>query len=277
MPVTQTAPRFPFGQLLGPEWWSPGTAGDVSLSMSARPIPARLVQQIRAGRYVDMRDLLWDNVAVRRHFEDIQGGMGVHLLPISSRPRVRDVPTLASWVCCFLSYLAVQISDPSTRDRVTYAMLVVREAMRHGGQGWLDYDRLFRQQAALNPNLPWNVIHPELQATTILGQRPPGAGSFCTLCQECDHTVQQCALTQLQQPALRSAPTSLRASGRSLGRICSSWNDGACLYPGACNYRHICSNCFQHSHPAKDCRLPPRQRPSGGPARPTAYMPRSSS
>ncbi len=33
-------------------------------------IPARIVQQIRAARCIDMRDLHNDNVAVRRHFED---------------------------------------------------------------------------------------------------------------------------------------------------------------------------------------------------------------
>ena len=65
---------------------------------------------------------------------------------------------------CFLTYLAIGTSDPITQERLAYAVLIIREAMRHGGQGWLEYDRLFRQQAALNPTLPWNVIHPELQA-----------------------------------------------------------------------------------------------------------------
>ena len=203
--------------------------------------------------------------------------MGVHLLPISSRPRVREVTTLPSWVCCFLTYLAIQTSDTVTRERAAYAMLVVREAMRHGGQGWLEYDRLFRQQAALNPALAWNVIHPELQATTILGQRTSSTGIFCSQCQECDHSVQQCALTQLQQPSIRSTPVQSRQPGRSLGRICSSWNDGACIYPGTCSYRHICSSCFQHSHRARDCRLHPRPRQAGGSVRQAVQVPRSQS
>ena len=36
---------------------------------------------------------------------------------------------------------------------LAYARLMVREAQRHGGLGWLDYDRVFRQQAALDPSL----------------------------------------------------------------------------------------------------------------------------
>ena len=82
----------------------------------------------------------------------------------------------------FLTYLAVSASDQEIREKITYMMLIVREAMCHGGQGWLDYDQLFWQQAVLNPGLRWNIIHPELQATTILSQQSAGSGAFCSLC-----------------------------------------------------------------------------------------------
>ena len=48
-----------------------------------------------------------------------------------------------------------------------YARLVIREAQLHGGQGWLAYDRVFRQQAALDPSFQWNVLHPAIQASTL--------------------------------------------------------------------------------------------------------------
>ncbi len=241
------------------DWTLPSTQEGMSLAMSLSPIPARIVQQIRAARYIDMRDLLNDNVAVRRHFEDVHGSLGVQVMQVSSRPRVREVTSLPAWVCCFLTYLAVGTSDPVVRDRLTYAVLLIREAMRHGGQGWLDYDRLFRQQAALNPNLPWNVVHPGLQATTILGTR--SSGTFCNLCQECDHVAAQCALTQLQQQSVRGQQ-GRDNGGRGVVRICSSWNDGACSFPGSCNYRHVCSICYQSSHPARRCRSRPGSTPT---------------
>ena len=227
--------------------------------MSARPIPARLVQQIQAGSFTEMRDLLWDNVAIRSQLEDLHSALGLQLVSSLARPRVREVTSLPSWICCFLTFLAVQTSDPVTRDKATYAMLVVREAIRHGGQGWLDYDRLFCQQATLNPNLSWNRIHPELQVTTILSQPSTSAGSFYTLCQECDHSSQQCTLGQLLQPAMWATheDPSRGPQGCSLGRICTSWNNGACIYPRSCNYRHICLLCFQSSHRARDCRSAP--------------------
>ena len=107
---------------------------------------------------------------------------------------MREVTTLESWICCFLSYLAVRTTDPITRDRLVYAVLLVRKSFRHEGYG-LEYDRLFWEQAAQSPSLPWNVIVPSLQATTILVQRS-GGGGFCLICQECDHTASACALAQ---------------------------------------------------------------------------------
>ena len=98
--------------------------GDLSLSMATRPIPARTVQLITGGQFVEMRDLLGDNAA--RHFEDMHG---FQVLPMASRPRVREVSSLPSWVCCFLTYLAVRTTNPVTRNQLTYATLLVRETM----------------------------------------------------------------------------------------------------------------------------------------------------
>ena len=47
----------------------------MSLSISSRPIPAKVVQQVQSGKFVEMRDLLDDNMAVRCHFEDLHGAM----------------------------------------------------------------------------------------------------------------------------------------------------------------------------------------------------------
>ena len=156
-------------------------SGSLSLSLSSDPIPAKVVHSIRSGRYVEMRDLLGDNMALTQHLESIHGYFPLHILPGASRPRLREVTTLPQWIYCFLAYLAVKTTDPLTRDQLAYVRLIVSQAQRHCGQGWLEYDCLFRRQSALDPSLPWNMIQPGLQATTILGQHP-GMGHFCTLC-----------------------------------------------------------------------------------------------
>lgn len=60
--------------------------------------------------------------------------------------------------------------NPVTCERLAYAVLVIREAMHHGGHKWLDYDWLFRETGTLDRNMPWNSIHPGLQP--VPGMRP---------------------------------------------------------------------------------------------------------
>ncbi len=151
--------------------------------------------------------------------------------------------------------MAVRTSDIATRDQLSYARLILQEALRHGGTGWVDYDRLFRKQAAINPALPWNALQPTLNSSLILGQRS-SSGTFCSLCRGSDHAVNQCALTPLQQtqtPPITVQGQRQRQAVRrpeSLLRICASWNKGTCTYPG-CTYQHTCAIC-QEAHKARD-------------------------
>ena len=189
-------------------------------------------------------------------------------------PCLRDVSTLPSWVYSFLAYIAIRTNDPATRDM--FARLIVQEAQRHSGMGWLDYDRVFRQQAAIDPSLPWNVLHPGIQAATLFGQAPTGTmASMCTLCREPDHTADHCALSYLQQqqqqqpaswPSVaqgsyrphRPAPKPRVQPKRSpeAKKICLSWNRGSCIYPARCNFQHVCATC-QGQHMARDCKSKP--------------------
>uniref|UniRef100_A0A1X7T3X3 Uncharacterized protein n=1 Tax=Amphimedon queenslandica TaxID=400682 RepID=A0A1X7T3X3_AMPQE len=99
-----------------------------------------------------MKELLGDNIALTQHFE-LSAGYFPMVLPSSAHPCLREVSTLPSWIYCFLTYLAVLVQDQFIRDCLVYARSRVRESLCHGGRGWLDYDRLFRQQAALDHSL----------------------------------------------------------------------------------------------------------------------------
>ena len=238
----------------------PPTRVGLSLSLSTEPIPARLVQRIQSGQFVDMRDLLGDNIALTQHFEAAHSSLPNTILPLSSRPRLREVSSLPSWIYCFLTYLAVGTADQTTRNRLVYAGLIVREALLHGGRDWLDYDRLFRQQAAVNPSLSWSCLHPSLLASTILGQRP-GLGTFCTICQGFDHLPPQCAMTYLRQPTRQDSGLALR-SHRPGQSVCWSWNEGHCYFhPAPCSRLHVCATCGSSQHKARDCKdTPPESR-----------------
>ena len=127
------------------------------LSAALQPIPARLVRRIQSGEFVEMRDLLTDNIALHEQLEAVQGPLLSAATPGALRARLREVPSLISWVFCFAAYMVVRTQDEATREMLSYCRRVIREALRHGGQGWQEYDRSFQAQAAIDRSLRWNV------------------------------------------------------------------------------------------------------------------------
>jgi hypothetical protein len=241
------------------------------LSPASDPIPSRLVRRIQAGEFIEMRELLADNISLYNRSSELQGISPISVLPPSLRPQIREVPSLISWVYCFAAYTAVRTQDPLTRDMLSYARLIIREALRHGGRGWQEYDRSFRRQLAIDTSQPWNVLNPSLQASTLVGSGV-GPRTWCSLCHEPDHSLLQCALASLQQgvtniPTTSSGPRHmgrypLRPQPRpeTRERICVSWNYGFIIYPATCVFRHVCAVC-KLEHKAISCPSAPENSP----------------
>ena len=209
--------------------------------------------------------MLTDNISLLQQLDSF-GGPLPPVFPGTLRPRLREVSIPPTWMYCFFAYIALQSPDVHTQQMLAYARLIIREAQRHGGRSWLDYNHIFRQQAGLDRSLPWNCVHPSIQASTLLS-RPSGSSAFCSLCREPDHTADSCALTYLDpnqghphSPRLALSTAQPAVKPRiSLQRhtICNSWNRGACIFPSSCIFQHICATCHQH-HRARDCaRTPP--------------------
>ena len=217
-----------------------------------------------------MRELLSDNIALHDQLEAIQSRINIAAIPAALRSRQQEVPSLASWVYCFTAYVAVRCPDQFTRNLLAYCQIIIREALRHGGTGWQEYDRNFRKLAEADPTIPWNILRADLQASTILSvSQRPGSITFCSLCRGADHSSNQCALAAIQPSTL--PPIAGRDTTYTVGvrqsrpqrrsaRICTSWNSGACIYPGSCGHRHICFTC-QLSHRARDCLDTPNDSP----------------
>ena len=255
-------------------------SGAMVLSTALPPITAKLEAKIAAGQFVAMKELLADNMALCSQLEAFPAHQ--HFLPATAKPRLQEIDSPLTWVSCFLTYAAVRTGDVQTRNLLTYGRLVVREAQRHSGTGWLEYDRIFRQHAALSPSTVWNELNPSLHASTILSYRA-GPGQVCSICHEPDHSTVACAMQALQPhcgPTVMQTPaprpllglSSASAAGpmrrpvrqETLERICVSWNRGHCTFP-ACKFRHVCAACKQRGHRAKDCQVDSSYRiPQGG-------------
>ena len=238
------------------------------LSSALPPIPAKVVEKIRAGQYVPMKELLADNMSLCSQFESLPGSYAHPGLP---KPRLREIQSPLTWASCFLAYTAAVTPDDKTRDLLTYGRIIIREAQRHNGPGWSEYDRIFRQHAALDPSVRWNEINASLHTSTVLTYRS-SPSQCCGLCHEPDHNATQCALLAIQPQPLHGMSTRpqshVRLGGQSGGpmrraprpetleRICVSWNRGRCSYP-TCTFRHICATCKKKGHRAKDCEETP--------------------
>lgn len=251
----------------------------VVLSSALPPIGAKLAQKIKSQQYVAMKELLADNMALHSQLEDLPAQAAV-----GARPhRLREIDSPLSWVFCFLGYVAVRTKDSETRNMLSYARLIVREAQCHGGIGWLEYDKWFRQQqAALTTQHPWNELNASLHAATVMSLRS-GDSKLCKLCREPDHADSQCALASLQPPQPYAWPTTAgAAAGRrvtrpdTLERICTSWNKGRCAFPGSCRFRHVCASCKRKGHRARECEETPAGSPYKTSAQPGKASPERS-
>ena len=136
-------------------------------------------------------------------------------------------------------------------------------AQKHGGSGWLEYDRAFRQQTTADPSMRWNTLNPSLMAATVLAAPSTTPGSFCPHCQEVDHSPSDCALLSVdpflerpgtRQPPARPKPPQPSPLGLS-SEICRRFNRGHCPDETHCRYRHICSvpDCAKSGHGAHNC------------------------
>lgn len=233
---------------------------------SPLPVPAKLVSKIRRGEYVDMSELLRDNMELERRRDSWE--VSSNTFGLTPQPRRREVPDLLSWVQCFGMYAAVLYSSSPERLQQLYAYqtMIVREAHRCGGKGWLAYDQMFCQQAAVRAT-DWSKLNNSLYATTFL-QQQNGRGRTCIHCMETDHVSNECSLAPLQpgRPLTLSRPDAPSDSdergnkGRS-SKICCSWNDGRCAIGPYCRYCHIlCAKCGSNSHKVMNCTTYPSAR-----------------
>ena len=239
---------------------SPPKAVPLAYSPVLPPIPAKAVEKIRSGAYLDLKELLIDNVALVERIQGLGNAVVVH--SPQSTVKLRSISDPLTWVFYFLSFMIASTECQATRDMAAYAQIVINQARKHPGSGWLAYDQLFRQQRAAGINLPWNDLAPSIMAATVLR-----AGESCALCHCPDHSTEQCALytegTPKVKPAIPPAAGGNKAqrfkpyppsSQKQSDEICRRFNKGTCpLTAAACPYTHACSSCNSTTHALPRC------------------------
>lgn len=240
------------------------------LASSFSPI---LVRKIEVLEFIEMRDLFPDNIALAEHLEALPS----HRAP-SKAPETREVRAPSTWVAAFSTYVAIVAAEHPgrVRDMLAYLRLLVSEAQKYGGSGWITYDQVFRRNRP-GPEARWDQLDSSLHIAYIATQADSPA-TPCSICSEVDHSIEDCALTSLTPstkkvatpppgapmrdmvrgifPRSKRQPLPRSQAAYPSKRICLLWNGGKCAYPGACNYRHVCATC-RGQHPAQDCAQTP--------------------
>ena len=105
-----------------------------------------------------MQDLLWDNSLVRCHYRSIQGDWG---FTSCQRPSsLKFGKSHLSLHGSAASWSTWQCPDfwPSTWEKAKNNLLVVRKAMQHGGQGWIEYYHLHVFRLPINQEHKVNLL-----------------------------------------------------------------------------------------------------------------------
>ena len=117
------------------------TPNAFKLSSAFSPVPGKIVAKIRAGHYIDMRELLPDNISLRGNIESLASPLSLHR---DSRPKLREIRSLLTWVTSFATYAAIAAEDNPQliRPLMAYLCIIIREARKNGGDGWRSYDTI---------------------------------------------------------------------------------------------------------------------------------------
>lgn len=251
---------------------SPDTSSVLSIGAGLLPVPLKLVKRIQAGEFIDMSELLPDRLG-------INAGPPLDGDKEEKRTKRRQVANILEWVQCFSIFMAVRTQKypEKTQDMLGYLALIIEARMEYEGDGWLGYDRRFRQNAAASPDATWARIDPTLWNMAFVGQAKV---SRCKHCFSLTHAAADCNWAPSPSTSQTSKqPTSRPMSAPRPPKICYEWNHSpspTCPFP-ACKYQHVCWYCSKDpqaadiSHKAMFCqrRRPPRHTSTVQPTNPT--------
>ena len=215
-----------------------------------------------------------DNIALLQRLQELGPLQASH--PLLTGSKLREVNDPLSWVSCFLAFMATKTEAKEVRELAAYGQMVLHLAGKHGGKGWMAYDKLFRQQQAAGAAMPWAELNPSLMAATVLGNDGE-QGQVCSLCMASDHSTVECALASVEAAGTKPGITRQANTGRSSSRPrsqhpygnysprlnsgypypadepCRRFNRGTCNM-APCKFEHCCNYCpARGPHPATHC------------------------
>ena len=240
----------------------------VSIGQSLPLLPRKLIQQIKAGEYIDFSDL---PPAKGRQLTPTNYNSQLVLVQLQEVERQRKlIPDFLTWSQCFAIYTAVLGADQPHRlpELMAYQIEIARCAKKYKWPSWIIYDINFRQAAAGRSGLSWATVESSIytQCFTCMAKDPSDV--WCRNCQSLDHGTATCPIMPQSKIPRRERliPEPKREAGGEAKKdtICRNYNTKGCSYPH-CPRRHVCWNCHE-KHPLSKCKdtSQAKMRPSLG-------------
>ena len=180
------------------------------------PVPAKLVSQIVAGKFVELHELLSTNLVLNEPEPQLLFDGRLVLTSTPKKPK-RRVDDITSWLEAFLIYCLILSSHFPHRwkDLMQYQLLILRTHRQFAGRVSLGYVQAFREHAAASNLTDWSTINVQLFNFHAAGASVRSRGELSE---------------EFSEP--RGAPSSLI--------ICKSWNRGHCVAPStSCRFAHM--------------------------------------
>jgi len=144
----------------------------------------------------------------------------------------RKVDSWQTWMEAWTVYCQVIFSQQCSRagELMGYQARILQAAERFKWASVLEYDTMFRQRAARDLSMTWDVVDVDIYSRCFTGQALP----VCQSCRKTGHSAATC-------PTQRG----------NKGQTCHRYNKGECTFR-ICRFQHSCSIC-NGGHPQTAC------------------------
>lgn len=133
------------------------------ISPGFSPVPAKIVAQIVAGKYIALNKMLAVNLLQKESEPQLlfDGRLVLTSQPKKQRRKIEDV---ASWMEAFSIFALILVTHFPHRwkDLLQYQLLTLRTFCHFSGQVWLAYNQAFCEHAAATHLTDWSCMNVQL-------------------------------------------------------------------------------------------------------------------
>ena len=199
-----------------------------------------LIDKTRRGEIIEFGSLLPPNPAEAgsdakklRVSED-----SGELVVSAALPSRRKIEGFYSWLEAWTIYCEIIFAERPDKalEFIGYQARILQAARRYRWPAVLEYDTAFRQRAARNSEVRWDVVDIDLYSRCFTGQ----GHVTCTTCKRSGHSAATCTVREGR-----------KAEGLAKSSICALYNSSKCSFR-SCKFRHVCKTCGG-DHPATQC------------------------